>query len=197
MKRIALLIFLVVYISLISFAKKDINAWKNEKNLEQQYIVFKKNLNYWKDFYSLKLPQLEQFHDAIMDSVALLERIVAENNSQILLLNNELETKQTKIDKTQLVLDESIKKQNSITTLGIEIHKNIYTLIFSTIIIGLMVLLVFVFLMFRRSNNITSKTKKEYKGLKEEFEVHRKNSLERYTKKNTELHKARMALNKK
>jgi hypothetical protein len=41
------------------------------------------------------------------------------------------------------------------------------------------------------------RTKKEYDELKEEYGVHKKNALDRYTKMNMELLKTRLELNKK
>jgi hypothetical protein len=51
--------------------------------------------------------------------------------------------------------------------------------------------------MYNRSNKVTVRTKKDYDELKEEFEVHKKDSLERYTKINMELHHTRLQLKKK
>ena len=197
MKRFTLLLFLLIFTTLLSFAKKDVNAWKNEKNLNQQYSVFKKNLNFWNDSYFLTEYQLNQFYNALRDSITVFENEVLDNKSNILLLQNELNEKTQETEKIQTELDGSIKRENSIRVFGMNINKTGYSLTMYLVILGVLALAGIVFLLYKRSNNITRHTKKEFNELKEEFEIHKKNSLDRYTKMNMELHKTRMALNKK
>jgi len=196
MKKFTALLTILISMSVITFAKKDINAWKGEKNLDQQYIVFKQNLNFWNGSLFLKEPQIDQFYNAITDSIVLLDREIQANEKQVMSLQNELNTKNTQINETQVKLDESIKRVNSISVFGLNINKSAYTFFMYMLTLGLAVLSGFVFLLFKRSNKITINIKKEYNELKEEFEVHKKSSRDRYTKINTELHNARMKLNK-
>jgi len=197
MKRITILIILLLTVSFSLFAQKNTNAWKSEPNLEQQFEVFKKNVNFWSGSYFMKPQQIDEFQGAIMDSVAVLEKTVADNLSQIGSLQKDLKTNRIQTEEIQEKLDESIKLQNSITVLGMNINKSVYSLTMYAFILGVLVLAVIVFLLFKRSNSITVRTKKEYEELKEEFEIHKKNSLDRYTKMNMELHKTRMELQKK
>lgn len=197
MKRFIVFLPLMVFISFGSFAKKDINAWKQEKNLNQQYEVFKENLKYWNGSYFMNETQLDQFYRALKDSVEVWESKVAEVNNQRASIANELNVTLDELETTNTKLSESIKHQNSILVFGAYMNKSAYTLIVYSIIVGLLVLIGFLFLMNKRSQSIASSTKKEFNELKEEFEIHKKNSLERYTKINTELHQTRLKLNKK
>lgn len=198
MKKFAVLLIIVVCVCLNSFAqKKDINAWKSETNLDQQFEAFKKNVNFWSGSYFMKPDQLNQFHGAISDSIQLLETTITNNRSQIVLLQNELKVNKTNTAELQSKLDTSIKHQNAITVFGLHIEKNTYAVILYSIILGLLAVAGVVFMLFKRSNSITKHTKKEYTELKEEFETHKKNALDRYTKMNMELHKTRLELNKK
>lgn len=196
MKKLVALLILFISVTLATFAQKDINAWKNEKNLNQQYIEFKKNLNFWNGSLFLKEPQMDQFYKAVTDSISVLNKEIQTNQTQIVSLQTELNTITTQIEETQANLNESIKLKNSISVFGLNISKSVYTLSMSMLILGLAVLLGIVFLLFKRSNNITVNTKKEYSELKEEFELFRKSSMDRYTKINLELHQTRMKLNK-
>ncbi|MFB6319609.1 hypothetical protein [Saccharicrinis sp. FJH54] len=196
MTRFTLVLFLLIAVSLTSFAK-DINAWKEETNLEQQYDVFKKNLNYWNGSYFLTPEQMDQFYGAVKDTINELEKGIIKNENQILSLQNELKTNKSRTDELQVKLDESIKRQNSISVLGIQMDKGAYSVTLYGIIIAVLIFAGIMFLMFKRSNAVTVKTKTEYQELQEEYEQHKKNSLDRYTKINTELHKARMELKQK
>ncbi|NQU53089.1 MAG: hypothetical protein HQ522_11195 [Bacteroidetes bacterium] len=196
MKKFTVLFILLISMSLITFAKKDIDAWKSEKNLNQQYTVFKQNLNFWNGSIFLKETQIDQFYNAVTDSITGLDKEILANEKQILSLQNELDTKTSQIEETQVKLNESIKRVNSISVMGQNINKTAYTFFMYMLTLGLAVLSGFVFLLFKRSNKITTDTKKEYKEIKEEFELYKKSSMDRYTKINTELHNTRMKLNK-
>jgi len=197
MKRIAILFILLITVSFSLFAQKNTKAWKSEPNLEQQFEVFKKNVNFWSGSYFMKPQQIDEFHGSLMDSIAVLEKTVAEDLSQIVTLQKELNINRIQTEEIQAKLDESIKLQNSITVLGMDINKNLYSFTMYAFILGVLVLAGIVFMLFKRSNSITARTKREYEELKEEFEIHKKNSLDRYTKMNMELHKTRMELQKK
>jgi len=196
MRKIVTLFICMVCVVGVTSAK-DPDAWKNEQTLEKQYEVFIENLNFWNGSYFLKPDQMEAFYKSLTDTIDGLEKKVKESGSKIQQLQNQLSENNTKTQEIQEKLDLSIKNQESIGILGIMVHKNTYSFIMSVIIVGLLVLLAVMFLMFKRSNNVTSKTKKDYEELKEEFETHRKSALDRYTKINMELHQTRLLLNKK
>ncbi|WP_319272990.1 hypothetical protein [uncultured Draconibacterium sp.] len=195
MKKIVAVI-LLVFVAFGTFAKKDINAWKQEQNLPGQYRVFKENLNFWNGSYFLKEDQLDDFYDALTDTIGVLEKSVDQKNAQISSLNSEINSKDAQMNSLQEQLDESLKLQNSIVFLGMKINKNAYSVTMYLLIAGVLVLAGFVFLLYKRSLTVMHRTKKDYDELKEEYEVHKKNALERYTKINMELHQTRLELKK-
>jgi len=197
MKRYIILSLLLFTMLFSSFAKKDINAWKNEKSLEEQYNVFKANLNYWNGNYFLNENQLSELYKAYTDSVRVLENEISDKVNKVNELQDELNSTNQQLEKTKTDLNISIKNQNAIAVFGLNIEKSIYTLIMSLIVLGLLVVLGLVYMLYKRCNKVTVQAKQDYNELKEEFEVHKKNALERYTKINMELHQTRMELNKK
>lgn len=197
MKKFVVITILLSSLTFVSLAKKDINAWKQENSLEQQYEVFKENLNFWDGNYFLKESQLDDFYGALSDTISGLEKQLAGSNNKINQQKQELANKQQLIDDTQAKLDESKKLQDSITVLGIDINKTFYSTVMYLFILGVLVLAGFVYLLFKKSNKVTRETKKEYNELKAEYEDHKKQALDRYTKINMELHKTRMELQKK
>lgn len=195
MKRI---FFVLVLLLLVGFARaKDINAWKSEENLNAQFEVFKKNLNYWNGNYFMKPFQLDEFYKAVSDSLAREREMLAESRKQIEVLTTELREKKQKIETLNADLNKSLELQDTIEVVGIGLHKNVYTLVVGLIILGLLVLCGGMFLMYDRSRKVTVRTKTELAELKEEFESYKKASLDRYTKINMELHKTRLELQKK
>jgi len=197
MKRFTVLLILMVSISLISFAKKDIDAWKSANNLEEQFTVFKDNLNFWNGSYFLKELQLNQFYGALRDSIAVYEKQVTKSMDQVKELKDELDSKIKETQEIQSKLDRSLQLENSISVFGVDVNKSVYSTSMYLLIIGVLLVAGLLFLLYKRSNRITSNTKKDYEDLKEEFEIHKKNALDRYVKINTELTKARMDLNRR
>ena len=196
MKKIVL--FLLITCSTFQiFAKKDINAWKNEKTIDQQFIVFKQNLKYWNGSYFFQDPQLDQLYNALMDSVSVFKNEKIETTKLNASLQNELNFAKSQMQDTKAKLDESLKRQNAISVFGIYTNKNVYTLIMSGIIMGLLGIIGLFFLLNKRSRIIAREAKRDYDELKEEFEIYKKNSLARYTQINTELHHTRLELNRK
>ncbi len=196
MKNFITLSILLIFISLSSFAK-DTNAWKKEKSLEQQYHVFKDNLNFWNGNYFLDEKQLNEFYGAFNDSVRVLEHKISDKTKAINALQNELNTVNAALENTKTELEYSIKTKNVITVFGQNIDKSIYTFFMSMLILALLVFLAILFFLYKKSNKVTTRTRKEYDEIKEEFEIHKKNALERYVKINMELHHTQMELNKK
>jgi hypothetical protein len=195
MKKNIALFILLISMSVATFAK-DADAWKSEKNLNNQYSVFKENLNFWNGSYFLTESQLDEFYRALTDSITILDKEILSNEKQILTLQSDLNAKTKQIDETQVKLDESIKHQESISVLGLYINKTSYSFVMYMLILALAIVSGVVYLLFKRSNKVTKATKSEYRELKEEFELYKKSSMDRYTKINTELHNTRMKLKK-
>lgn len=194
MKRIIILPVLLVCLSVATFAQKDINAWKSEPNIEQQYEVFKENANFWDGKYFMTPPQLDAFINALNDSVADLENELAARASAIDELETELNSINRQMEDTKAELETSIENRNTISVMGQNVDKRIFTLTMTMIILALLAFLGVLFILYKRSHKVTARTKKDYEDLKKEYETHKKNALDRYTKINTELHHTRMKL---
>ena len=195
MKRIFAVVVLVLVV-FNTFAKKDVNAWKQEQSLASQYEVFKENLNFWNGSYFLKEVQLDDLYNALTDTIGVLEKSAEQKDAKIRDLNSEISSKAAQMNTLQEELDESLKLQNSIVFLGMKIDKSAYSVAMYLLIAGVLVLAGFVFLLYKRSLSVMRRTKKDYEELKEEYETHKKNALERYTKMNMELHQTRLELKK-
>lgn len=196
MKRI--FTFIILFFTLVTVSgAKDINAWKNENNIRDQYSVFKKNLNYWAGNYVLSGNQLDEFYGAITDTITQLESQLHERSLEISQQKSELAQRQALVNETQNKLDESQKLQNSISVLGMNINKNVYSVSMYLFILAVLVAAGVIYMLYMKSMKTTRHTRKEFEELKEEYEEHKKTALDRYTKINMELHKTRLELQKK
>jgi hypothetical protein len=123
----------------------------------------------------------------VLDSIKNLEAQISEKEN---LLKSERETiKKTNelLSKTQADLVASNKKENSISLFGIQLSKIKYNLLlWSIITISLLLLFYFIFKFFR-SNVLTKEAQNNLLEVEEEFEQHRKKSLEREQKLRRQL----------
>ena len=197
MKKLTALLILMVSISVISFGKKDIDAWKKEKTLNQQFNVFKENLKYWNGSYFLNDLQFNEFFKAVNDSIAVMEKKVLDDKNRIKALQDELNLKIRETEEIQAKLNTSITRENSFNFLGTYISKGMYSLAMYIVILTALIIAAIAFILYKRSNNVTKRIKKDYYELKEEYETHKKSSLERYVKMNNEMTKMRFELNKR
>ena len=92
-----------------------------------EYKIFKDNLNYWAGNYVVSSSQLDEFYGAMNDSISQLQSRLHERELEIIRQEDELAQRQNLVNETQEKLDQSQKLQNSITVLGMNINKGVYS----------------------------------------------------------------------
>ncbi len=123
----------------------------------------------------------------VLDSLQDAKELILEKEN---LLQTERENiKKTKaiLAKTQADLEASNLKENSISLFGIQLSKITYNLVlWSIIVISLLALFYFIY-KFSRSNVLTKQAQNNLIDVEQEFEVHRKKSIEREQKLRRQL----------
>ncbi|MDO6436743.1 hypothetical protein Q4534_04970 [Cyclobacterium sp. 1_MG-2023] len=162
--------------------------------IEEQFEYIKKVSTNYQEYKVIKLRSLEKLRTNILDSLSgykstiqELKATLQENKTQINDLNQKLST--TKAD-----FDRAVEEKDSFSIFGMLLHKNFYNNLVWGIIILLILILVISYFRFKRSHQVTAETQQSLEDLREEFELHRRNTLERERKLNRQLVDA---LNKK
>lgn len=112
------------------------------------------------------------------------DTLTAAGNTNLLLRKERSELKltidslNTLLESTNTSLAEMTRTKNSIEVIGIEINKSSYNSVMWIIVGGLLVILAFGFLAFKRNLLITTNRKKELDELKNEYETYRKTTRE-------------------
>jgi len=140
-----------------------------------------------KKYKVIDLVKYQQLESNVLDSIKKLEILISEKENLLTSeRNNIIKTKEL-LSKTQSDLVESNKKENSISLFGIQLSKIKYNLLlWSIIIISLFALFYFIF-KFSRSNILTKEAQNNLLDVEQEFEQHRKKSLEREQKLRRQL----------
>ena len=182
-----LVLLLIGLLSLSATAKKDSQAWKSETSLEKQFSIFKENSSQWDGYLMNKEIQLNEFHNAILDSVKTLEKSIKTAKVEITGLKKKVSQLESSLAETQNQLNTSLDKENSLVTLGITYNKNAFPSIMYTIISILTLALLAAVFLFYRSNVVTRETEKRFSEISTELEVQRTKAHERESKLRREL----------
>lgn len=187
MRNLFLITLFILNFTSINAQKKDPQAWKNEETIEAQFSTLKKNASYWSEYYMFKEVQINEFQKSLSDSISVLEKNISTNKDEINELKKQIASLTSQYNNTQQKLEESLSKETSLTTLGIDFDKNSFPSLMYTIIIILTLIAITGFFLFFRSNILTKEAQKNHTAITEELANQKKRALERETKLNREL----------
>lgn len=123
----------------------------------------------------------------VLDSIKGLKTEISEKENLLKSERENINNINKQLSKTQADLVASNKKENSISLFGIQLSKIKYNLLlWSIIVISLLLLFYFIFKFFR-SNTLTKEAQNNLEDVEQEFEQHRKKSLEREQKLRRQL----------
>lgn len=164
-------------------SKIDLNNGTVEERID--YLISSSN-NY-QDYKVVKKTSLNAIKKTIIDTIKGLEDSLAKSNKTIESKSKEITTLQTNLKNTNENLEKVTNEKDSFSFLGVLIGKELYSMLLWGAIAALLIFLFIIYGMFKRANAITSKTKKDFDEIEEEFENFRKSSLEREQKIKREL----------
>lgn len=141
-------------------------------------------------YQTYKVISIDRFNTLKNNVLDSLEKSNLEIREKELELKSEKESivsLNEKLDKANADLKVALTKENSISLFGANLNKITYNLLLWSIILILGTLLSFFIFRFSRSNVLTKKAQESLREVEEEFEIHRKKSLEREQKLRREL----------
>ena len=150
-----------------------------------QYVITKTER--FQDYQVVKRTLLYKLKANTLDSIKTLKSEIVSLNKKVSELNQKLDNQQKELTEAQEKLNTITREKDSLRLLGMLVTKSAFYIIVLTIIIGLIIALLIVFILYKRSNVITVKTKETLATTQEEFEKHRKWALEKEQKLAREL----------
>jgi septal ring factor EnvC (AmiA/AmiB activator) len=133
-------------------------------------------------YKSVRISWFQTLKSHVLDTLKSIKKELKSSQKLVEAKDVQMDSLKSELEKTKQNLATTTKEKNSFELLGILMGKNAYNSIVWLIILGLAGLLLFFVLLFKRSNSVTSQTKKDLSEIKEEFETFRKRSLEREEK---------------
>ncbi len=185
--RITIITFIILTIFQGLSAQEEKATPLDSDNLENQFQYIITKTEVYQQYQVVKRTLLHKLKKNTLDSIKSLMTQQEELKKQVKELKSELSNIEVNLNDTQKKFDTITKEKNSLKFLGILISKVTYYLIVLTIILVLIAALTLVFILFKRSNAITIKTKETLTHTQKEFEKHRKWALEKEQNLSREL----------
>lgn len=198
MRRIqVMLLFGAIFISF--FAKAQETGTAQESGLdggtiESQFDYINTVSTNYQEYKVVRRTHLSKLQSNITDSLNSYRNQIVEIQNRLNEQNNQIEQLNASMSQANKEKEDAIAQRDSFYFLGTYIHKNVYNNLVWGIIIILVLVLVISYFRFKKSHVVRAETEKRLQEIQEEFEQHRRNTLERERKLNRQLVDA---LNKK
>lgn len=196
MRKLIIGLFLLIFSSgLNSLLAQDTTASKGSLRsgtIDSQFDYLYSISNNFQEHKVVKRTDLDQIKANVLDSMKTMRGEVASMKAEIA---NRLDSVgRIKDDLAQAVLEkeEAIASKDNFSFLGIGIDKAVYSGFMWLLVAGLAGALTFFSFQYARSFSKVRKSEKDLSEVQEEFERHRKNTLERERKMKRELIDAQM-----
>ena len=168
-----------------------------QETLNEKYNQLLETTETYEQYKVIPRTDLNVFWSEVMDSVNRQSGIIADLNTQVQSQQAQVVESRTQANEFEAKLNESLAFNDSISFLGISFTKTSYHIMVWLIIVALAVLAVFSYLMYMRSNSVTSSTKREFESLSAEFDEHRNSARETQAKLKRDLQTAINKLNER
>ena len=172
-------------LSSVSFAQETVI--KDTNSIENQFDKIYRTSTTYQVYKVISKDGYQRLKLNVLDSLKSSKKIISEKES--LLLSEISSSKETKtlLAETKLELETALKKENSISLLGISLSKTTYNLTLWSVIVALLLGLSYFIFKFTRSNVLTKEAQNNLIDVEQEFEQHRKKTLEREQKLRRQL----------
>lgn len=168
--------------------KDDEKLSLTEGTLDNQFDYVIKESNDWhRDYKVIKTNWLRTLKSHTLDSLKIYKVDISQKQTVIDSQANEIASLKSNLTATQSSLDETRSEKDNMSLFGLQMSKTGYSLVMWTIIGLLFALLLMFIFKFKNSNAVTKQAKKTLAETEEEFEEHRRNSLEREQKVRRQL----------
>ncbi len=148
----------------------------------------------YENYRAIREDVFQKIRGNSMDSLLKAKNRIMELSALLTQSNDRIDSLNTVLYKTKNELESAIKNKNSIKMFGFQTNKIMYKTIMWSVTTGLTTLLIFLFLVFKRTRIVTHHIRKDYEETRDEFEAYKKSSRERYENLVVSHHKEIMKL---
>ena len=186
--KILLLLFLAISLSNFSQeSEAEPQVIEEDNSLEGQFDKIYRISTTYQVYKVIGKDKYLELKKNVLDSLKDAKSLISEKESLLKAERDNIKGTKDLLLKTQSELEASKKNENSISLFGTELSKTTYNLLlWSIIIVSLLALFYFIF-KFSQSHVLTKEAQNNLLDVEQEFEEHRKKSLEREQKLRRQL----------
>jgi uncharacterized protein HemX len=179
--------FLVLLIITSNFSIVAQQKVTEENTLENQFDEIYRVSTSYQTYKVINKLGYQKLKNNVIDSINNIKELLSEKESLLKSKDENIKRLNTKIKKTQLNLDASITKENSILLFGLELKKTTYNIILWTLITALITGVGFLAYKFSNSNILTKEAENNLADIEEELKHFKKKSTEKEQKLRRQL----------
>jgi uncharacterized protein HemX len=179
--------FLVLLIITSNFSIVAQQKVTEENTLENQFDKIYRVSTSYQTYKVINKLEYQKLKNNVIDSINNIKELLSEKESLLKSKDENIKRLNTKIKKTQLNLDASITKENSILLFGLELKKTTYNIILWTLITALITGVGFLAYKFSNSNILTKEAENNLADIEEELKHFKKKSTEKEQKLRRQL----------
>ncbi|MBN7802236.1 hypothetical protein J0A67_15285 [Algoriphagus aestuariicola] len=197
MKEYALFVFFLFSVVSIGFAQDTTSTQNSLRSgtITSQFDYIYRVSNGFQEYEVVKKAYLEQLKSNVLDSVQTLSKKVSDLNLQMSSLNDSVSIVKERLSAEMEEKNQAIADRDNFNFLGIGIQKTLYSTLMWTLVAILSGALAFFAMQYFKSFGRIKKAEKDFLEVQEEFDQHRKNTLDRERKLKRELIDAQMGRN--
>ncbi len=195
-------ISVLLFISLLTsnfqpvHAQSGASAVLDSASLSAQLDFIHERTRVYNEYRAIREDIFLKLKRNVTDTLSAAKLELDRLNNTLTEKNLNIETLNTDLARINNEKDEAIRNQNSLSLLGIQMNKAVYSTILWLIILGLAILSVTMVMLFKRTHQVTREVKDELQDTLDEFEQYRNSSREKYEKLVVSHHNELMKLKK-
>jgi len=159
----------------------------NSGTISSQFDYLNQISNNFQEYKVVKKTNLDKIKSNVLDSLSVFEKDLIAIQQTVKGQEEKINQLESQVASTQIELEDALQARDSFFFLGIPIHKSLYNTIMWAIVAGLLSAFLFFLYKFSSSHKVIKTARKNLEETVEEFEQHRKNTLDRERKLKREL----------
>ncbi|CAA0207497.1 hypothetical protein [Tenacibaculum maritimum] len=174
-------LFICLFVFNISIAQKA-QTELLPNTVENQFKKVYKNANNYQIYKVVKKEVYLNLQKNVLDSISIIKGNLISKKQEIKNQQQKIKGLNSKITELNKSLSISLSKEDTISLFGIQLKKTSYNTILWGVITILFISLLFFIYKFKESSTLTKEAKNNLAEIEQEFEEHRKKSLEKEQK---------------
>ncbi|MFD2035717.1 hypothetical protein ACFSKL_13015 [Belliella marina] len=159
----------------------------NSGTISSQFDYLNSISNNFQEYKVVKKTNLDKIKSNVIDSLHVFKKELIDIHVTVKDQQAKINQLEEEINNTQAELEAANKARDSFFFFGLPIHKSAYNSIMWTIVTGLLAAFLFFLYKYSKSHKVITLARKNLEETVEEFEQHRKNTLDRERKLKREL----------